>query len=167
VYQISVYLHILAAIVWIGGMLFLGLVVVPATRGLPPPERGRLFVAVGRRFRAVGWVAIAVLLVTGVVNLRERGVTWHAFTSGQLWDSRFGQILAVKLALVAIMIALSLFHDFVLGPRLTRVLTHPGPDAALAAANLRRRTSWLARLSTLLGLLVVAAAVALVRGLPW
>ena len=50
-YQLSVFLHILSAIVWIGGMLFLPLVVVPATRGLPSAERAALFGVVGRRFR--------------------------------------------------------------------------------------------------------------------
>ena len=57
-YHLSVFLHILSAIIWIGGMLFLALVVVPTTRGLPPSERAALFGAVGRRFRRVGWICI-------------------------------------------------------------------------------------------------------------
>ena len=40
-YQLSVFLHILSAIVWIGGMFFLALVVVPATRGVPRPSAPR------------------------------------------------------------------------------------------------------------------------------
>jgi uncharacterized membrane protein len=63
VYQLSVFLHILSAIVWIGGILFLALVVVPAMRGLPPAERAALSGAVGRRFRTVGWACIGVVVV--------------------------------------------------------------------------------------------------------
>jgi len=81
-YQLSVYVHLLAAIVWIGGMLFLALAVVPVTRGLPAPERGALVGALGRRFRPVGWACIVLLLATGVVNAAFRGVTWDTVASG-------------------------------------------------------------------------------------
>jgi hypothetical protein len=46
VYQLGVLVHVLSAIVWIGGMLFLALVGVPAIRGLAPDERARLFDAI-------------------------------------------------------------------------------------------------------------------------
>ena len=131
-YQLSVFLHILSAIVWMGGMLFLALVVVPTTRGLPPAERTALFGVVGRRFRTVGWACIAGLIVTGAVNSVYRGVTWEALHSAQFWGSPFGTTLALKLGVVAVMLGLSAYHDFVIGPRSVPVLEQaagPGPGS--------------------------------------
>jgi uncharacterized membrane protein len=65
-YQWIVWVHILAAIIWIGGMFFLPLVLVPVLRRQEPKLRAVLLDAVGRRFRTVGWIAIGLLLVTCV-----------------------------------------------------------------------------------------------------
>jgi copper resistance protein D len=154
-YHLSVYLHILSAIIWIGGMLFLALVVVPVTRGLPPPERAALFGAVGRRFRTVGWVCIGLLLVTGGVNSVYRGVTWNNLFTSELWGSPFGTTLALKSLLVALMLGLSAYHDFVIGPRSVRVAEsgHSGVESE----RLRRQASMIGRAEALLALIVVAA----------
>jgi uncharacterized membrane protein len=164
-YQLSVYLHILAAMVWVGGMLFLSLVAVPVARRLPPAERARLLDAVGRRFRVVGWSCVALLVATGIVNSGYRGVRWGDFTSGAILDSTFGRLLCLKLSLVAAMLAITALHDFVIGPRTTRALAASSPGASRAAG--RRAMRWLAVLALLLALLVVAVATMLVRGLPW
>lgn len=166
-YQLSTLLHVLSAIVWVGGMLFLALVMVPVARKLQPAERGMLVGAIGRRFRVIGWVCIALLIVTGVVNASYRGVTWGSIISGQIAVSDFGWLLAVKVGLVVVMIVLSAVHDFAIGPASTRALERKDADAAREAAALRRKASWLGRLNAVLALVVVALAVALVRGLPW
>jgi hypothetical protein len=56
-YQLSVFVHILSAIVLVSGMLFVALIAVPAIRHLPAAERAGLLGRLGRRFRLVGWVA--------------------------------------------------------------------------------------------------------------
>jgi uncharacterized membrane protein len=172
-YQLSVFLHILSAVIWIGGMLFLALVVVPTTRGLPPAERASLFGAVGRRFRTVGWVCIVTLLVTGTVNTAYRGVTWDNLFTTQLWGSSFGTTLALKLAVVVVMIALSVYHDFVIGPKSVRLLEQTAghdlpahPERLHEAMRLRRLASVLGRLEAILALVVLALAIMLVRGVP-
>jgi putative copper resistance protein D len=165
VYQLSVYVHILGAVIWVGGMLFLALVVVPVSRRLPSAERGAFIGAIGRRFRAVGWACIALLVVTGAMSSGYRGVTWESIASGRLFGSAFGRILATKLALVAAMLVLSAIHDFAVGPASARALERPGTPPR-QVASLRRAASWMARVNALLALLVIALAVALVRGLP-
>ena len=73
-YLFSVWLHILAAIVWIGGMAFLGLVLIPAMRLSEYRAVGAsLTYWTGTRFRLIGWVCLSVLLLTGVFNLLYRG----------------------------------------------------------------------------------------------
>lgn len=129
------WLHVVAAMMWIGGMLFIALVLMPATRRLEDAAlRARLIHTIGLRFRTVGWIAIAVLVATGVGNL------WH--DPALLATGR----LRVKLGLVALSIVLSAVHDFDVGPRAGA----PGADP-----RLRVRASWLARLNVLVVLLIV------------
>jgi putative copper export protein len=178
-YHLSVLAHILSAMIWIGGMLFLALVLVPSTRHLPAPERAALFGSVGRRFRTIGWVCIATLLVTGVVNLTYRGVTWDTLLTSALWSSPFGQTLALKLGFVAILLGLSAYHDFVLGPRSVRLARSLPPGTTSDrepgrverdrrdAERARRVASLIGRIEAILALVVLALASTLVRGTPF
>ncbi len=167
-YQWIVFVHIIAAIVWVGGMLFLPLVLVPIVRREEPQTRAALMSSVGYRFRTVGWIAIGVLLVTGVWNLRNRHISWETTFSADLFSGAWGHILGAKLGLVAVLLLLSVFHDFILGPRSTRLAQQR--DAAgtpQRAERLRRQASWIGRVNAMLALAIIFFAVALVRGLPW
>lgn len=159
-YHAVVTLHLLAALVWLGGMFFLALVGAPVLRRVEPPElRASLFRRLGVAFRRVGWVAIAVLLATGAWNLGLRGMLRAEvlFDPG-FWSGGFGRALASKLILVAAMLVLAGLHDFVLGPRASR---EADPEAR---ARARRWASWLARVNGLLGVVLVYVAVRLARG---
>lgn len=74
---IRLFLHVLAATVWVGGQLTLaGL--VPGLRALDPDAPR----AAARRFNRIAWPAFAVLIVTGVWNVLEssvgdRGTDWQ------------------------------------------------------------------------------------------
>jgi putative copper export protein len=140
-------------------MLFLGLVGAPVLRRVEPaPLRAQIFRGLGERFRVVGWVSVGVLLITGTLNLYFRGL-WESLGSPEFWETRYGHALAWKLGLVAAMIGLSVAHDFVLGPRASR-LDPSAPNAARA----RRWASWLGRLNAVLGLALIFAAIRLTRG---
>jgi uncharacterized membrane protein len=58
-------LHLLAIIVWLGGMVFTHFFLRPAVAGLQPAERLRLMYGVLLRFFAAVLVSVAVVLVTG------------------------------------------------------------------------------------------------------
>lgn len=59
-------IHLLAALVWVGGMFFAYVVLRPAAvETLQPPERLRLWDAVFRGFFHWVWLAIGLLLVSG------------------------------------------------------------------------------------------------------
>jgi uncharacterized membrane protein len=160
-YLLNVTIHVLAAVLWLGGMFFLAAVGAPVLRKVEPPElRARLFRHLGEQFRRVGWIAIAVLLLTGVFNLHFRGVlAADVLFSGALWGTPYGRALAWKLGAVTAMLAVQALHDFHLGPAASRL-----PSGSPAALVMRRRAALLARLSAVLGIVVVIAAVRLARG---
>ncbi len=161
-YFANVTVHVLAAMFWLGGMFFLAVVGAPALRAVEPPAlRQQLFQELGVRFRTAGWWAIAVLLVTGAINLHYRHwLQWDGLLGNpDFWRTGQGHTLAVKLVAVAAMVGVSAVHDFVTGPRAGRA--RPGSPEAL---RLRRRAALLARANAILGLVVVIAAVRLARG---
>ena len=159
-YLALVTLHLLAAMLWLGGMLFLAVVGAPVLRALEPAIRQEIFRRLGERFRAVGWIALGVLVATGVGMLQLRG--WlrpEVMGSSGFWTEGPGRTLALKLAFVGLMLGLSAWHDFVLGPRAGRA--EPGSPRAL---RLRKRAAGMARVNALVGLLVLFLAARLVRG---
>ncbi|HET8656840.1 MAG TPA: DUF4149 domain-containing protein [Longimicrobiaceae bacterium] len=160
-YYLNVTIHVLAAILWLGGMFFLAAVGAPVLRAIEPPAlRAQIFRRLGEQFRAVGWGAIAVLVVTGVLNLYFRGLLRaDVLGDAAFWRTRLGHALGWKLAAVATMIAISAVHDFVLGPAASRL--RPGSPESLRA---RRRAAWMARANAVVGVILVIAAVRLARG---
>ena len=161
-YYALVMVHVLAALLWLGGMFFLGVVGAPVLRGVEPPAlRQRLFQQLGLRFRSVGWGAIAVLVATGLAMLYARGLLRWSGVLGSVafWRTTFGVALAWKLVAVVTMIVASAVHDFVLGPEAGRA-----PPGSARAIALRRRAALLARANAFVALVLVAAAVRLARG---
>jgi len=164
-YLLSIWVHILAASVWMGGMVFLVLILVPAIR---QPRYSGIAASLIRwtalRFRWVGWICLGLLLLSGTFSLAYRGFGWTDLWDGKLWQGSFGRILGVKLLLVAVIFVASAFHDFAIGPRATELWQqNPGSAKAL---RLRRQAAWLGRVNLLLALVVVALGVMLVRGWP-
>ncbi len=162
-YLLSVWLHLLAAIIWIGGTIFIVLVLVPATRQPEyRPVASGLIQWTGRRFRLIGWICLGLLILSGVFNLAYRGFGWEDLWSGRLWQGPFGRTLGIKLLLVAVILLLSALHDFVVGPRAT-ALWQANPGLAQALQR-RRQATWIGRINLLLTLIVVGLGVMLVRG---
>ncbi len=161
-YLLNVTLHVLAAMLWLGGMFFLAVVGGPVLRRLEDASlRARLYRDLGGAFRRVGWWSILVLVLTGVANLAFRGVLSVAtLTSARFWTTPFGDALAGKLIAVAAMLAVSAVHDFVIGPAAGRAARSASPEAD----RLRSWAAWLARVNAGLGVVVVLLAVRLARG---
>lgn len=162
-YLVSVWLHILAAMTWIGGMIFLVVVLVPMLRRPAMRERAaELFGILGVRFRTVGWAALATLIVTGVFNILHRGYRLEQLFTGDVFRGDWGHVLALKLAFVAAVVVLSAVHDFWLGPRATKAAREGA--SAEARERSRRLASILGRTTFTAALAIVALAVTLVRG---
>jgi putative copper export protein len=109
-------LHLIGAAVWAGGMVMLVLAVGAARRTVPERQRIPLFRALGRRFLVAGGVAMVVLIATGTDMAADRLAAWDDLTG-----TDYGERLLAKLVLVAVVIALTLFHSVVQGPALTRL----------------------------------------------
>ena len=70
-----VVVHVFSAIIWIGGSIFLTLVMIPVARGMEPPAMGFLFLRrAALRFSGIVWVLLALLAISGALALDGRGI---------------------------------------------------------------------------------------------
>lgn len=162
-FVVSMWIHLLAAITWIGGLLFITMVLVPTLR--MPEMRANALVLIrvtGRKFQRIAYAALVTLVATGTTNLLLKAGSWDAVAA--LMPTTYGRLLETKVLLVLVVIALALYHDLVVGPAATRAMeADPRGSSALA---LRRRASWIGRINTLLSLIIMTLALLLVRGVP-
>lgn len=113
-WMLVLWVHLLAVIAWVGGMIFLTLILVPVERGIKDQKlRYEILNKVGRRFKYLGWGCIVILLITGTFSAIQK-----IGSSDVLFHTGYGKTFLLKLFLVSIIIILSAIHDFYLGPRL-------------------------------------------------
>ncbi len=161
--------HVLSAVIWVGGALFIAVVMVPVSRGMEPPGLGLRFVRLAAvRFRGLAWGLLLTMVVSGAVLLELRDIGFARWDEPQFWRSDLGRVLLVKYVLVALLLALSAVHDFVLGPRVAVALDGLAPGAPRPAGvmAMRRRMIMLARLNMVLALAIVITGLMILRGIP-
>lgn len=141
-WQLVLFLHLLAAAVWIGGQITV-FAVAPMIRARAGDRERDVLGAVGRTFGAVSGVALLVLLVTGLAQADHVG-----WSTGDLFANETSRLISEKLFLVIGMIVLSALHG-VLGARVAR---------GALTGGARRGIRWLSVLNLVLGLLALWAA---------
>ena len=152
-----VWIHLLAAMVWIGGMVFLSVVLVPVLkRDGAFAQYALLFRTVAYRFRAVVWGAMGILVATGLTLAAGRSIPL-------MEPSRWPTIFAAKIGLVTLLFTLTLLHDLVVGPRVRRSLGIPEAERSARDRVLLRYSVLVPRISLLVALLVLLLAVVLAR----
>ena len=109
------WLHLLAAIIWIGGVVFQVLVMFPTLARAATTEQIRLALSLEARFRMLVWPAVGLVLFTGLVNLMH---VWYTtvVTAGSIAPT-FMPVLSLKLALVLGMLALQAVQQLLVYPR--------------------------------------------------
>ncbi len=128
-------LHVLAAGAWIGGLAVLVAALPAAARRLEPPERTQALSATLGRFSGLALVAVALLLAGGIAqSLLELGAV------NDLWEEPFGRAIAIKAALVIVLLGLGALNRRRTLPRLAAAARDgrsPGGAGVLLRRTLR------------------------------
>ena len=141
------WIHVLAAVVWLGGMVFLSVVLVPVfRRGTFGADRRILFQT----------LMIGILVLSGPLLISSRTGTLE---EPEAWRS----VLHLKLWIVAGLVLLTAVHDIWLGPLVGRLRREASETPSAADLLLIRLSAVVARLGLLLGVIVLFLAVALAR----
>lgn len=147
------FIHQMASIAWIGGMVFNLLAVLPAVQqSLDPSLAGKFMGALMKRVRVIAYSSLLALFITGI-PLKIASEYYGGIIN---FDTTWSTASFVKHVLVAIL-ALVAFYSFErLSPKVAKV-AQAGPSKELL--QLRNRQKKLAGLSFLLGLSIVLISV--------
>jgi uncharacterized membrane protein len=161
------WIHVIAAVVWIGGNLILAMVIVPYFRqNLPPVQRIQLLTQIGKRFEPIVWGCVGILFFTGIANIFE--AVGLGSSSGSETINAFMRTLLIKLILFIALLILTALHSFVFGPKLSAAIEGLDPETEELPTEikaLRKRMSIVSSLMGVVSLLILLAAVALRMGI--
>lgn len=147
---LPLWLHVVSATVWLGGLLFQSHILLPLLARGGPAEA---VAGAVRRSRRVAWTALALLVLTGLHHLTRLPAVAAMTESGVL------KLLALKLFLVVVVLMLTAHRDFGVVAGLIRALAE-GRDATQALRTLVR----IDRVTLLLGVGLVYLGLAVSRG---
>jgi len=155
---LSLFFHIAATVIWIGGILLITFLVVPEIhRALADqPALFQLLTRLRKRFTMLGNLALAVLIVTGLLQMS----TDPNYEGLLRFSNRWSQALLIKHILIIVMALCGLLLQFGLAPALERtsLLRERGMGERDEWARLRRRERRLTILIALLALSILAAS---------
>jgi uncharacterized membrane protein len=143
--SLSLAIHTLAAVLWVGGMFFAHLVLRPSTGPLDPATRLALWERVLGRFYVWGWFSVVALLVSGVTML------FIGF-GGFVMPARYISLMTIMGILMA---AIYTNVYFVHWPQFRRSVATSDWISADRAIERIRRLAWI---NLLLGLTTVLVA---------
>jgi uncharacterized membrane protein len=153
---IAYWLHMLATVVWLGGLSTLALLVIPAARrALDPAAYAALLAKIQPRLQSTGWLSLAVLAATGMFQM-SASPHYNGFLS---IDSPWAAAILVKHLLIGLMIAASAYSTWGLLPALRRLALLRAAGRSVAdnqQATLERRERLLLSLNLLLSVAVLA-----------
>lgn len=154
--SLSYWLHMAATVVWIGGLFFQSVILLPALRTSPPSEADfPLIERIRKRFDPLAWLSLTILVGTGLIQMSANPNYLGLFALGNRWAVA---IFAKHLA-IGLMVALAVYQTWILQPKLNRLLLKSrgakGVDRE-ADEDLSKRFSLTIQGNLLLGILVLA-----------
>jgi uncharacterized membrane protein len=155
---IVLWIHVLAAVAFIGPQIFLVVAAMPALRTIADVKvRAQASRVMTMRFGILGGAALVVLVITGVINYID------ARDEGDLDIKRYFMAMQIKLTLVALVVLMTILHGAVFGRRLQQLQETGASEAEIAAT---RRWSMLLSMATLAASIAILFCAALL-GSEW
>jgi uncharacterized membrane protein len=151
--SLAFWLHMVATVAWIGGLVALVVLVLPIARRVMEDENYALFLEqIQRRLDPVGWLSLAVLLASGLFQL-SANPNYKGFLN---ISNRWAISILIKHLLFLGMIAVSAYLTWRVLPSLRRIalLRAKGMETE-DADRLQRREVLLLRINLILGVLIL------------
>lgn len=99
--------HLVAASIWVGGSIFIGIVLAPLLKTISDSidERLSIMIRVGRKFNKIAVPSLIILIVSGLYNSSGYLTKPSLFLS-----TNYGLVLVAKIVLVIILIITFIVH---------------------------------------------------------
>lgn len=157
---ILTWIHLVAAAIWVGGSLFIGIVFSPLLKTMTNSieERMQIMIRVGRRFNKIAVPSLFILMITGLYNS-------HMLLSKPdlLVATSYGTFLIVKIILVIILIITYAIHVRVIRKDVEeKIMSNQMPEVQLQ--KLRKKIIILGEITVVLSVVILFFAALLDAG---
>ena len=119
------WLHLLAAMFWVGGIAFILLVALPSSKKASGSDSGRIMGEIAGRFGPLANWCILMLITTGVALTALSSHYEGAILAGDSWRV----VLLAKLVLVSVMVAIHFFRGLILNRMIARAEEDEGKSS--------------------------------------
>jgi copper resistance protein D len=146
--------HLICASIWVGGSIFIGVVLVPVLKSYTKSveELVALMVKIGRRFNKITVPAFAILIATGIFTSRG-----FVAEMGALFESTYGLLLLTKIILVIATIATYVVHVRLLSADMEKKISS-GYGGSVYVQSVRSKIIHLGRITVILSILILLLA---------
>jgi len=139
------WLHLIATVVWIGGIFFILFITIPSAKQVLGAEAGKLMGETAKRFTPAANCSIIVLIITGgVLTVVSR----HFSGIGNFYNG-WSLGLIIKHVLVSGMIAVHFYRGLILAPKIAKT------ESVSEKASLQKLSLNLVKVNFCLGLTVL------------
>jgi uncharacterized membrane protein len=152
------WMHFLATVTWIGSLISISVLVLPASnRTLEPADRLRFISALQKRLEPLAWFCMGLLVVTGLFQM-SANVHYNGFLST---STQWSLAILIKHSLAVVLVVVSAIHTWEVLPAIRRTLMRKDKAPPDELVRLEKRELLLLRTSLFLAaLILVATAVA-------
>jgi putative copper export protein len=157
---IITWIHLIAAAIWVGGSLFIGIVFSPLLKTMTNSveERMQIMIRVGRRFNKVAVPSLIILMVTGLYSS-------HVLLSKPdlLVATSYGTFLIIKMILVIVLIIIYAIHVRVIRKDVEeKIMSNQMPEIEIQ--KLRKKIIILGEITVVLSIAILFFAALLDAG---
>jgi len=142
---VTTWVHLLAAVVWMGRIFFILYVALPVA-GKTLDQPGKIMGPLSKRFVPLANISILLVIVTGIIM----SIVSHDFTAGSRLSGPRSQSLVIKILLVIIMTGIHFYRGLLLTPKIARLTSKGGHSDKLQRLSLN-----LVKINFLLGVTVL------------
>jgi uncharacterized membrane protein len=153
---ISLFFHILATVVWIGGILIITILVIPEVNRIlaDQPSLYQVLLRLRNRFAPLSNLALVVLITTGLFQMTAD----PNYDGLMKFNNTWSQVMLIKHILIAVMALVGLFLQFSVAPALERItlLLQHGKGKEADWQQLRQREQQLTWVIVIMAILILA-----------
>ncbi len=158
--SLLIWVHLVTASIWVGGSIFLGIVLAPMLKSITGSlgDRIALMIKIGRRFNKIAIPSFIILIITGIYNSRAFLEEPHL-----LFKTNYGIILVLKIILVIATLVTYIVHVRILNAETEKTLS-TGNAESVYVQSIRSKIIHLGRITVILSVTILLLAALLDGG---
>jgi uncharacterized membrane protein len=139
---LSRWFHLLASVIWVGGIASILFAVLPSAKKVLGAEAAGLMKEVSGKFAPMANLSIVLLIATGLALILADNRPAGFGDSDNAWTFPFG----LKLVLVSVMILIHFYRNLVLAPKIVRT------TSKTSSASLQKLSLNLVKMNLIIGI---------------